>query len=202
MKYLTEVVRRSRVLLVALIMSVVPIVAFGQGSTEEGSVPESTAFHEYFQLEGVNYLHSDATALPVKRSAWETLRANLVKGLIEDDDAIRSAAMRLVIQYGNLVDVDDAVFDIVGIYRNHESRRMRQMAVVTLGATGNDWALDFLRRSLPFEKSAVLQRTITGVLTQHDTNHRQSTTEGGDVEPDELNGEESDTDTSEIASSG
>jgi hypothetical protein len=38
------------------------------------------------------------------------------------------------------------------------------MAIVAIASTHDDWALDFLERSLKFEKSGVLRHTLAAVL--------------------------------------
>lgn len=98
---------------------------------------------------------------------WETFSSNLVAALQSDMDGLRSAAMQMIIRYGDQVDVDEAVFDVVRIYRDHDNDHMRRMAVVALGAMNHPWGLDFLQRSQRFEKSPTVQHTLNAVVAQH-----------------------------------
>ncbi len=105
----------------------------------------------------------------VDASVWKTFSDNLVEALASENDGFKAGAMRLVIQYGAQLDVDDAAFDLVRIYRDHANERMRRMAVVAIGASGNEWALDFLRRSLRFEKSPAVLHTLASVIADYDS---------------------------------
>lgn len=98
---------------------------------------------------------------------WEAFSTNLVAALQSDMDGVKSAAMQMVIRYGDQVNVDKALFDVVRIYRDHENDNMRRMAVVALGAMDNAWGLDFLERSQRFEKSPKVQQTLYAVVAQH-----------------------------------
>ena len=84
---------------------------------------------------------------------WEAFSANLVKG-------VKQAAMQHIITYGDRLDVNEAVFDIVRIYRFHKNERFRQMAVVALSKINSDYAAYFLKRSLKFEKNPTIYRQI------------------------------------------
>ena len=91
---------------------------------------------------------------------WEAFSANLVKGLAMDNDGVKQAAMQHIITYGDRLDVNEAVFDIVRIYRFHKNERFRQMAVVALSKINSDYAAYFLKRSLKFEKNLTIYRQI------------------------------------------
>lgn len=95
---------------------------------------------------------------------WTVFSSNLVDALTSDHDGLQEAAMRMVIQYGDQVKVNDAVFDVMSIYRNHKDENMRRMAVVALGEMNSKWAISFLKRAESFEKSPVLKKTIHAVV--------------------------------------
>lgn len=99
--------------------------------------------------------------------AWQHFSKNLVHALQSDNEGVRQAAMRLVIQHGSQVQVEGAVFDVVRIYRNHTDDNMRRMAVVTLSKMQDPWAMDFLKRSVSYEKSPVVRQTIQAVLSDY-----------------------------------
>jgi hypothetical protein len=91
---------------------------------------------------------------------WEAFSKNLVKGLTFENDGIRQAIMQHIITYSDRLNVNDGVFDLIRIYRNHKNNKYRQMAVVALGKVQNKWALYFLRRNLKFEKDPTIRRQI------------------------------------------
>ena len=95
---------------------------------------------------------------------WDAFSDNLVKGLKSDNEGVRLSAMQQVITYADKVNVDDAVFDIVEVYRSHNDIKVRQLALTTLHKTNNAWAMDFLKRNLEFEKSPVLKAQIYHIL--------------------------------------
>jgi hypothetical protein len=91
---------------------------------------------------------------------WEAFSANLVEGLTMNNDGVRQAALQHIITYEKRLDVNDAVFDIVRIYRFHKNERFRQLAVVALTKVENDYAAYYLKRSLKFEKNPTIHRQI------------------------------------------
>jgi hypothetical protein len=91
---------------------------------------------------------------------WKGFSENLVTGLSIDNDGIRQAAMKHIITYGDYLDVNDGVFDLVKIYRNHKNDKFRQMAVVALGKVQNKWSMYFLKSNLKFEENENIRRQI------------------------------------------
>ena len=108
-----------------------------------------------------------AEASAHEAARWETFSNNLVDALQSDMDGLKVAAMQMVIRYGDQVNVDKAVFDVVRVYRNHENDNMRRLAVVALGAMQHPWGMDFLERSVRFEKSPAVQHTLQAVVAEH-----------------------------------
>ena len=74
--------------------------------------------------------------------------------------------MKHVIRYGKNVEVEEAVFDVMRVYRDGDNENLRRMAVVTLSNMKSDWAIKFLERSERFEKSDAVQQTIRAVLAE------------------------------------
>jgi len=102
----------------------------------------------------------------VSAQQWALFSDRLVDALGSDHSAIQQAAMRLVIRYGKSVDVEDAVFNVMRVYRDGQSDALRRMAVVTLANMKSEWALRFLERSERFEKAPCVQSTIRAVLAE------------------------------------
>ena len=97
---------------------------------------------------------------------WSALSIHLVDAMHSDHDALQAAAMRLIIQYGENVEVGPAVFDVAKIYRSHPDDDMRRMAVVALGNMDSRWAMGFLRLSLDYEQSPKVLHTMRAVLAE------------------------------------
>lgn len=97
---------------------------------------------------------------------WTQFSTNLVEALQSSHDGLQQAAMRLVIRHGDNLDVAAAVFDVMRIYRNGDKENLRRMAVVTLANMNSDWALEFLKRSVRFERSKNIRKTIQAVLAE------------------------------------
>ena len=91
---------------------------------------------------------------------WNAFSKNLVKAIASENEGLQRSAMRMIIHHADKVNVDQAVFDLVRIYRSNKNEKVRQLAVVALHKIQNKWAMDFLKRDLKFEDSPVLQKQI------------------------------------------
>ena len=126
--------------------------------------------------------HDDDTA--ARLEAAKTMLSSSASNLSADQidvlshtlsDALESAhygfqtsALRLMIEYGEQVEFSHrTVIEVVRLYRDHSDDRVRRMAVVALGAVGDEWGLDFLKRSLPYESVAPVRHTVAAVLAEH-----------------------------------
>jgi hypothetical protein len=111
---------------------------------------------------------SPAKAATMSPAEWKAFSRNLVNALESDNLGLKVGAMRMVIQYPTQVDVDDAIFDIVRLYRDHEDDRVGLMAVAALGKMQHEWGMDFLKRSEAYEQNVRIKRTIQAVLAEYD----------------------------------
>ena len=84
---------------------------------------------------------------------WNKASKNMVAGLRDGNDGLKQSIMQNIIRFSDSLDVDEAVFDIMSIYRDHEDEGMRQLALIALYKMKNSWALSFLERAIKFEKS-------------------------------------------------
>lgn len=117
----------------------------------------------------------EAAKVMLERSAG-VLSANQMSALSHTlRDALESthygfqtSALRLMIQYGDQVKFNHhTIIEVVRLYRDHSDDRVRRMAVVALGAVGDKWGLDFLKRSLPYETVAPVRHTVAAVVAEH-----------------------------------
>ncbi len=102
----------------------------------------------------------------VSKAQWGKFSKNLVRALKEDHDGIREAALRMIIKYGDQLEVKEAVFNVMRIYRDHDNPYLRRMALVALGRMKSTWAIRFLERSESFEKIPELKHTIRAVTSK------------------------------------
>lgn len=91
---------------------------------------------------------------------WEAFSKNLVNGLTMENDGIQQTVLKHIITYGDRLDVRDAVFDIIRIYKFNKDQRHRQMAVVALAKINTRFASYFLKRSIKFEANPTIRRQL------------------------------------------
>ncbi|MEM1269964.1 MAG: hypothetical protein AAF752_00775 [Bacteroidota bacterium] len=96
---------------------------------------------------------------------WDKFSAALVTNIQAGHPGVQASALRHVVYYGDKVDVSDAVFDIVRIYRDNDDENLRMLALAALHKMDNTWANDFIARSIPFEKSDRVKRQSLAVLS-------------------------------------
>jgi len=96
----------------------------------------------------------------IERTDWKAFGENLINAVASENQGLKVSAMQHMITYHQYLDVKDATFDLLRIYRLHPEQRMRQLAAVTLEYVGNSWGKDFLKRNIKFEKNEVIMRQI------------------------------------------
>jgi len=100
----------------------------------------------------------------VKPIDWDAYSKNLVRAFDIPNEGVHLSAMQRIIQYGDKLDVDAVVFDVVRYYRDHKDQNVRHLALTALYKMGNEWAIGFLRRAQAFEDNLVLKKHITCIL--------------------------------------
>ena len=95
---------------------------------------------------------------------WDKASRNMVEGLKTGNDGLKQSILQNIIRFGDSLDVNDAIFEIMRIYRDHENEGMRQLALIALHKTHDDWAMAFLQRAVKFEKSPKLRKSICAIL--------------------------------------
>jgi hypothetical protein len=106
-----------------------------------------------------------APAQTVERNIdWALLSENLVNGIESGNPGVQQAAMRLIIQHADKLDMDDAEMDMMRIYRFSDDTKMRQLALVTLHKINSEYAMDFARRNLKFENDEKILRLSQAAL--------------------------------------
>ncbi len=114
----------------------------------------------FFLLSGFQSVNADNVD-------WNKFSKNLEKALKSDNPGLRLSAMGMVIKYGEQLDVSNAVFDVVRIFRNSDNQKERQLALVTLYKMKHPWAMDFLKRHIAFEENEALKRQIQVIVYEY-----------------------------------
>ena len=157
-------------LLTALFVS--PAVA--QQSFELDASDSENAFAEYADLSTIvaevrEVEHVSLIPPALSAVQWTEYGDRLETALSSGHRGFQHAALRLIIAYGEYLHLSkDAVFDVMRIYRDGDTDRLRRMAVVTLSQLHSDWAMKFLERSVHFEKSDQVRHTIRSILYERD----------------------------------
>jgi hypothetical protein len=94
---------------------------------------------------------------------WAKFSKNIVKALKSDSPGLQKSAMQMVIKYGDKLDVGDAVFDVMRVFRNEKNRGERRLALAALVNMNNEWAMDFLKRQGEFEKDPVIKNQLVSL---------------------------------------
>lgn len=109
---------------------------------------------------------------------WDAFSKNLVRAVQSSNEGLQISAMRMIIRYSNNLNVKDAVFDLVRIFRNHSDQRVRRLAMVTLYQIQDDWAMYFLRRNRQFEKDESILRQSCCIVNAYYRKYKFTSDDG------------------------
>lgn len=98
------------------------------------------------------------------QAKWDAFSKNLVNAITSENEGLRRSAMQLIIEHADKLDLNDAIFELVTIYRYHENEKVRQMAAVAIQKLDSNWARGFLKRNLKFEDSEIIKHQIMAGL--------------------------------------
>lgn len=111
---------------------------------------------------------STTSAFATERDVnWDVVSENLESALQSNNPGLQQSAMRLIIQYADYVDVDDAVFNMMRLYRHSDNSKVRQLALVTLHKIGDEYAMDFVKRNLKYETDEKIIKLSNAVLSNY-----------------------------------
>lgn len=102
-----------------------------------------------------------------RKTNWEAFGKNLVKAVATPNEGLQLAAMGMIIRYADSLDVKDAVFDIVRIFRSHKDTRVRRLAMVTLSKIKVEWTMYFLKRNRQFEKDETILKHNYSIVNEY-----------------------------------
>ncbi|MBO6574773.1 MAG: hypothetical protein JJ896_05125 [Rhodothermales bacterium] len=140
-----------------LIATLVIATAIAPATSAQPHLPDETA----------TFTIPPAKIAQMSSSQWDAFGKRISRALTAQNAGVREAAMRGVIQYATHISFDRrAIISLARTYRNDENDNRRRMAVVALAATEDAWALDYLERSLPFERSTPVRHTVAAALVE------------------------------------
>lgn len=98
---------------------------------------------------------------------WEAFSKNLVMALGTTNTGLQLSAMGMIIRYSDKLQVEDAVFDVMRIYRLNKDPQVRILALVTLHKIQNDWSMYCLKSNLKFEADERVKKLCSFVLNDY-----------------------------------
>ncbi len=94
-----------------------------------------------------------APPLDADEATWTRFGENLVVALKSDNDGLKVSALQHIAAFGDRLDVSDAHFEMVRLFRDSKDARVRMMALAALSKAHDSWIADFLYRSARFESN-------------------------------------------------
>lgn len=150
--------------LLGLLLLVLALVAGAPSAAAARLTTPDDTLNTLTQME--HELADPSARAAMTRADWQRYGERLAETLASDHEGLRQGALRLMVLYGKKLELRrEAIYDVVRIYRDHDNDRMRRMAVVALGSLDNAWGLDLLSRSVRFERTPTVRRTILAVLS-------------------------------------
>lgn len=105
----------------------------------------------------------NAFATEESEAKWDDFSKNLVKALTSENNGIQKSAMQMVIKHGDKVDVNDAAYDVLYVFRTDENQKVRQLALSTLAKINNDQVNYLLERQIKFEADPVIRKQLEAI---------------------------------------
>lgn len=102
-----------------------------------------------------------------KKVDWKAYGSNIALALRSDNLGLQRSALQTIIHKGEKIELGDGIHDLMNVYLIHEDERFKQMALVALHKTRNDWAMHFLRDRYGTEKSQKLKKLMGLILTDY-----------------------------------
>jgi hypothetical protein len=109
-----------------------------------------------------------------KEINWKQVSKNLVRSLASDNEGLRQSAMAFFVEHADKLDINESVYDVMRIYRNHPNLRVRKLALVTLYKMQNKWAMEFLKVDLRFQDEQELKNMVAAIVLEYQAKKKTS----------------------------
>lgn len=140
-------------------------LVFGTAAWATTAPDSISAIEEFEEIETTFGVLLGTNEAEMTSAEWNEFSAVLGDALHSEVEGLRCSALRLAIQYSDDVQLDrSAIYDMAAMYRSHRNDNVRRMAVVALASTDDSWAIDYLKRSVAYEKTPKVLHTIKAVL--------------------------------------
>ena len=105
---------------------------------------------------------------PDASTNWNQFSQALSHAVQHDNAGVQMGALQQIARYGEQLNLsNEAIFEIVRVYRSANSDNERILALMALDATNDVWAMDFVTRSARFENSARVLKHTQAVIQAH-----------------------------------
>lgn len=151
----------SLTLCIALVLPLFGIEAFAHDSGD----PSSSASDDKTVLK-----RPARPALTAEQ--WKAFGQRVTEAMGSDNRGVQIAALRLAAFHGDQLQLGrQASIDAVRVYRDNPDPNVRKLAVVAIARMNHPWGIDFLTRSLDYEKSAAVEKVMRSALMERDLNN-------------------------------
>ena len=122
------------------------------------------------QMEEVqSVLENEKKRMALTDQDWKSYGERLTEALESENAGVQQSALRLAAYYGDRLQMGrPAAISAVRLYRDSRDPKLRKMAVVALARINHPWGIDFLTRSIEFEDSTDIERTIRHALQEQE----------------------------------
>ncbi|MEJ2636870.1 MAG: hypothetical protein P8184_16470 [Calditrichia bacterium] len=105
-----------------------------------------------------------------RKTNWDAFSKNLVAALASGNEGLQLSAMGMIIRYSDSLNVKDAAFDIIRVFKFHKNPNARRLAMVTLHKIGHPYAMYFLKRQIQFEKEDCIRKHCCCIVKDYYAN--------------------------------
>jgi hypothetical protein len=99
-----------------------------------------------------------------KKIDWKSYGENLAWALRSDNIGLQRSALLTIIHKGENIELGKGIYDLMNVYLTHEDERFRQLALIAIHKTQNDWAMNYLKARYHAEKSKKLKKLMAIIL--------------------------------------
>lgn len=106
------------------------------------------------------------TIQPVQAGTnWKHFSANLEQALKTPNLGLQQSAMRLVIKYGDKLNVENAMTDVMNLYRHTRNEQTRELALLTIYRMNHKKAIELLEEREEVDYNSVFKEKIDNFLS-------------------------------------
>ena len=98
---------------------------------------------------------------------WEAFSENLVKAIKSGHPGLQQSAMQRIIRYADSLDIKDAVYPLVQIFRFDDNDKVRRLAMVALAKINTDHAISYLYKYMKFEENVMIRHQCVCIINDY-----------------------------------